>query len=203
MKNMFGFAAKSSKAVRISIFAPTAAKAPGSGKIKNDYMPLSSSIAGRLQHQHQSIREIVAGLPDDFLRKTIIPGKWSAHANIAHLTAYQPVMIDRLERISRDPSPAFGRYVAEEDPLFTDCLDRPVSSLLDQIDADRDTILAICTDGGESFLARTASHPRFGVLTVSGWMEFYLLHEAHHLYTIFSLVHSTESPHASSTPRHQ
>lgn len=161
-------------------------------------MPLSSSIASRLQYQHQAIREIVAGLPEDFLRQAIIPGKWSAHANIAHLAAYQPVFIDRLERISREPSPAFGRYVAEEDPLFTGCLARPVSYLLDQIDTDRETILAICGGQGEDFLAKTASHPKFGLLTVVGWMEFFVLHEAHHLFTIFSLVHSPGSTRASN-----
>jgi hypothetical protein len=153
-------------------------------------MPLSSSIAARLQYQHRTIRELIAGHPDDLLREPVNPGKWSAHANIAHLAAYQPVFIDRLERISRDPSPAFGRYVAEEDPLFQDCLDRSSSSLLDRIDGDRDTILAIFADQGEPFLARTASHPRFGLLTVTDWTEFFLLHEAHHLYTLFALVHS-------------
>jgi len=153
-------------------------------------MPLSSSIATRLQHQHHAIRELAAGLPDETLRQPVVPGKWSALANIAHLAAYQPVFIGRLERITRESSPAFGRYVAEEDPLFPGYLDRSSTSLLDQIDTDRARILVLFTDGGETFLTRTASHPRFGLLTVTDWTQFFLLHEAHHLYTLFSLVHS-------------
>jgi hypothetical protein len=155
-------------------------------------MPLSSSIAARLQYQHQTIREIISDLPDSDLRREINPGKWSAHANIAHLAAYQPVFIGRLERINHEPSLTFGRYVAEEDPLFPGYLDRPSSALLDQIDTDRSRILAIFNSGGETFLTRTASHPRFGLLTVTDWTEFFLLHEAHHLYTLFSLVHSPQ-----------
>jgi uncharacterized damage-inducible protein DinB len=150
-------------------------------------------MAARLQHQHQTIREITSDLPDSVLRREINPGKWSAHANIAHLAAYQPVFIGRLQQIDHESSPTFGRYVAEEDPLFPGYLDRSSITLLDQIDTDRARILTIFTDGGETFLTRTASHPRFGLLTVTDWTEFFLLHEAHHLYTLFSLVHSQPS----------
>jgi hypothetical protein len=156
-------------------------------------MPLSSSIAGRLQHQHQTIREIISDLPESTLRRQVNPGKWSAHANIAHLAAYQPVFITRLERIGREPSPAFDRYVAENDPLFPGYLDHTTVSLLDQIAADRVRIITTLESGGDALLGRTAAHPRFGLLTVVDWTEFFLLHEAHHLYTLYSLVHSPES----------
>ncbi len=147
-------------------------------------------MAARLQHQHHTIRELAAGLPEETLRQSVIPGKWSAHANIAHLASYQPVFIGRLEQINRESSPTFGRYVAEEDPLFPGYMDRNVAALLGQIDTDRARILALFADGGETFLKRTASHPKFGLLTVTDWTEFFLLHEAHHLYTLFALLHS-------------
>jgi hypothetical protein len=153
-------------------------------------MPLSSSIATRLQHQHHTISEIIGELPDSTLRRTVQPGKWSAFENIAHLAAYQPVFIARLERISREPSPLFGRYVAEEDPLFPGYLEHSTATLLEQIGADRSRIIAYLQDGGETLLAKTATHPRFGLLTTKDWTEFFLLHEAHHLYTLYALVHS-------------
>ena len=147
-------------------------------------------MAARLQHQHHTIRELIGDLPDSALRQPVHPGKWSALANIAHLAAYQPVFIARLERIGREPSPAFERYVAENDPLFPGYLDRSSASLLDQIAADRGRILACLNDGGEALLTKTASHLRFGPLTTIDWTEFFLLHEAHHLYTLFALLHS-------------
>jgi uncharacterized damage-inducible protein DinB len=155
-------------------------------------MPLSSSIATRLEYQHRTIREIIGGLPDSTLRREVNPGKWSAHSNIAHLAAYQPVFIARLERISREPSPAFDRYVAENDPLFRGYLERSTASLLEQVEADRTAILTLFTQVDDSFLERTGAHPRFGLLTVVDWTEFFLLHEAHHLYTLYSLVHSPQ-----------
>jgi hypothetical protein len=30
---------------------------------------------------------------------------------------------------------------------------------------------------------RTGLHPAFGEMDVAGWLDFFLLHEAHHLYT--------------------
>ena len=39
-------------------------------------------------------------------------------------------------------------------------------------------------------LARTGRHPVLGKLTLSEWIEFFLLHEAHHIMTIFQLAHS-------------
>lgn len=153
-------------------------------------MPFSSSIATRLENQHRSIREIIGDLPDRILRREVIPGKWSAHANIAHLAAYQLVFLNRLDRIGREHSPAFDRYVAEIDPLFPGYLGRSTASLLLQVEAYRTAILTLFTQVDDSFLERTGAHPRFGLLTVVDWTEFFLLHEAHHLYTIYALVHT-------------
>lgn len=147
-------------------------------------------MATRLQYQHHTIREIIGVLPDDDLRREVNSGKWSAHSNIAHLAAYQPVFIARLERISREASPAFDRYAAENDPLFPGYKERTTASLLDRIVADRARIIAVLKEGGETLLARSATHPRYGLLTTIDWTEFFLLHEAHHLYTIYALVHT-------------
>jgi hypothetical protein len=40
----------------------------------------------------------------------------------------------------------------------------------------------------ETSLQRIGRHARYGRLTVVQWVEFFLLHEAHHLYTIFMIV---------------
>jgi len=44
----------------------------------------------------------------------------------------------------------------------------------------------------ESGLSRIGMHPKYGRLTILKWAEFFVLHEAHHLFTIFQLVNSTE-----------
>ncbi|MGH7237346.1 MAG: DinB family protein, partial [Candidatus Saccharimonadales bacterium] len=56
--------------------------------------------------------------------------------------------------------------------------------------ADREVIYQLITHTPADKLERMGIHPKYGKLTVLDWTEFFLLHEAHHLYTIFQLAHS-------------
>lgn len=151
-------------------------------------MPLSSSALSRLEYQHQTIRELIVGLTAQQLRQSIQPGKWTALDNIAHLACYQPVFLLRLERINMESSPVFERYVADSDPAFPDYQRLSPAELLTGIDVQRSTILSKLRGLREDELRRVGQHPRYGLLNVAQWTEFFLLHEAHHLYTIFMLV---------------
>ncbi|HVV07483.1 MAG TPA: DinB family protein [Puia sp.] len=151
-------------------------------------MALPLSILTRLQHQHEALPEITGGLTEQQLQQRINPEKWSAFENIAHLAAYQPMFLARLERIAAEDAPSFERYVAEKDPLFPDYLNIPLPSLLDRIADAAEQITIRLTALNDTGLLRTGLHPRYGKLTVPQWAQFYLLHEAHHLFTIFMLT---------------
>lgn len=157
-------------------------------------MPISSFTAIRLQHQHRTIRELAGGLPEADLRRPVNPGKWSAFEQIAHLTAYQPIFAGRLKKIALEPAPVFDRYVAENDPNFRACLERSPAALFDDIDSGRRAILSALEAGGEPLLSKTGLHTRYGLLTGNEWLEFFLLHEAHHLFVLFQLVQDLRKP---------
>ena len=151
-------------------------------------MPLTPSALTRLHYQHTTIHELISGLTEAQLKHAVQPGKWSAFDNIAHLACYQPVFLLRLERIQSEHSPTFDRYVADNDPLFSDYRDLPLAELIRGIDTRRTTIFSKLQGMREDDLKRIALHPKYGSLDVVKWTEFFLLHEAHHLYTIFMLV---------------
>jgi DinB superfamily len=151
-------------------------------------MPLSLSALTRLQHQHQTLRELIGDRTEAQLKQIVVPGKWSAFDNIAHLACYQPIFLQRLDRIETEDTPAFERYIAEQDPSFPGYQQRSLPQLLSSIDAQRSTILAKLQGLSENTLQRKGRHPRYGLLTVNQWTDFFLLHEAHHLYTIFMLI---------------
>jgi hypothetical protein len=157
-------------------------------------MALSASISTRLRHQHESLPEITRDLTETALRQRINPDKWSAFEHIAHLAAYQPTFISRLEKMATAPAPSFEtpptfeRYVAEKDPQFAACLDKPLATLFELISTQASEINAILAQTNKAGLLRTGLHPKYGLLTVTQWTEFYLLHEAHHLFTIFMLT---------------
>lgn len=151
-------------------------------------MKISNSITCRLKLQHETISEIIFDLDEQQLLKEIRPDKWSIHENIAHLARYQLVFMERINKILLTGNPSFGRYKAEDDPEFEGWRTRPTNDLIKQINADREDILRLIEGISETELNKTGTHPVYGNLNIMKWTEFFLLHEAHHLLTIFQLA---------------
>lgn len=151
-------------------------------------MPLPASTLSRLEFQHQTIRELIRNTTEGDLRRRVQPDKWSAFENIAHLTAYQPMFLRRLQRMKEESDPSFTRYVAEQDPLFPLTLEKSLDQLLADIDEHRATLITELTAMDEATLGKYGTHPKYGRFSIKEWTEFFLLHEAHHLYAIFMLV---------------
>lgn len=144
-----------------------------------------------MEFQHGTIRELIGDSTEQRLRQRSDPDKWSAYENVAHLATYQPVFIERLHRMQKEDSPVFSRYRADDDPRFAIYLQLPLPLLLIDID-ERRTDLRLKLEGmNEDELSRTGVHPVFGKMDNTGWTEFFLLHEAHHLYTIFRLMQTS------------
>jgi hypothetical protein len=153
-------------------------------------MPLSASIRHRLAFQHLTVFELSDVVDPSRLKLQINPGKWSVRENIVHLTAYQNTFIQRLGLIESENAPLFERYIAENDPRFHECLEWSDEKLKEIFLGERAQINVILNELNEDQLLRTAKHSKFGLLSVVDWTEFFLLHESHHLFTIFQLVHA-------------
>ncbi|WP_413670943.1 DinB family protein [Mucilaginibacter sp. Mucisp86] len=155
-------------------------------------MSLYISLSERLKTQHLTIEQLVANISNDKLTKLSAPGKWSALDNIAHLARYQKIFIARIHLILNKDTPVFDRYNGDLDPDFTPFRLMPLAELLDIINTDRTTIVNQLSGLNEIELSRIGVHPKYGRLTILKWAEFLVLHEAHHLFTIFQLVNGTE-----------
>src|SRR5690349_20155023 len=151
-------------------------------------MALSSSITTRLEYQHKSLLGIFEGLSDEQIRWQIIPGKWSVFENIVHLVTYQHVFIKRLDQILNEDKLKFARYAADADPLFHDNCSKVTREIIQDLITTRREMIAKIFSLKEDELRRTGIHLAFGEMTVVMWLHFFLLHEAHHLFTIFKLV---------------
>ena len=93
--------------------------------------------------------------------------------------------------------PALGRYRAEDDPEWPAWAALPPRrdpAAGSERSARSSAAVVRSLSPAES--ARTGLHPTFGEMDVAGWLDFFLLHEAHHLYT--ALVRVGE---ASRRPR--
>ncbi|MEI2739112.1 MAG: DinB family protein [Chitinophagaceae bacterium] len=149
---------------------------------------MSSSISTRLQYQHKSLVDIIDGLTDEQVRRPVVAGKWSIFENIVHLQTYQHIFVSRVKQILEKDNPAFPRYTAEADPEFLDNCGKSTREVMQDLITVRKQMSAEIIAFPETDLAKTGTHPAFGEMTLFQWLNFFLLHEAHHLFTIFKLA---------------
>jgi uncharacterized damage-inducible protein DinB len=148
-------------------------------------MPVPTSITTRLQYQHKSLVELIDGLSDEQIRKPAEEDKWSIFENIVHLATYQHIFEIRLNQILKGNNPSFSRYSANEDPVFNQNLSKSTREVMQDLLGTRKDLAAKVDTLHESDIYKTGGHPLYGKMTLIQWLNFFLLHEAHHLFTIF------------------
>ncbi|MBZ5509523.1 MAG: DinB family protein [Acidobacteriia bacterium] len=155
---------------------------------------MTNSNTARLQRCETQLQDFLAvalkGVPVDDLSVKTVPGKWSAHEQLAHLARYHQIFLQRIERILTEQSPAFPRYRAEEDPEWPAWSSLTAQQLLVRISSMRTKLMARLRSLSEEDFQRTGVHPKLGEMSLSLWLEFFLVHEAHHLYVVLQLVRS-------------
>jgi uncharacterized damage-inducible protein DinB len=153
---------------------------------------VTDSNSTRLQRCETQLQDFLAislnGVSAETLSARPIPGKWSAHDQLAHLARYHEIFLQRIDRILAEQAPEFPRYRAEDDPEWPAWLGLPTPQLLAQITSMRAKLMARLRSLSEEDFERTGMHPKFGAMSLSLWLEFFLMHEAHHLYVVLGLV---------------
>ena len=111
-------------------------------------------------------------------------GKWSAIDNLAHLGRYHEVFAERLSRIIAEEAPEFARYRADDDEEFAAWRAMPLDAMLERIRSLRRDLSTRVESLTAEQLDRIGVHPAFGRMRLRLWIEFFLMHEGHHLYVI-------------------
>ncbi len=150
-------------------------------------MQMPSSISTRLQYQHKSLLEILDGLSDEQIRQQLYPGKWSIFENIVHLQTYQHTFISRVQKILDEENPIFTPYVAESDPLFQENCNKSSREVMHDLLTIRKDFSTSVLSYKETDLVKKGHHSVYGKMNLLQWLNFFLLHEAHHLFTIFKI----------------
>jgi uncharacterized damage-inducible protein DinB len=156
--------------------------------IKQFAMQTPSSISTRLQYQHKSLVDIIDGLTDEQVRRQVNPGKWSIYENIVHLQTYQHIFIRRVKEMLEGNNPVFERYTAEADPVFLDNLTKSSREIMQDLLTTRKELAAGILSFRDGDLQKLGTHPVYGQMNMIHWLNFFLLHEAHHLFTIFKMA---------------
>jgi len=145
-------------------------------------MALNASTSARFATQLELLTPLFVGISEEALRRRPPSGKWSAHENLAHLARYHEVFLERLRRVLTENRPQLGRYRAEDDPEWAQWMALPTNEVLSRMQPLRSGLIRMVENLSADELGRTGNHPVLGEMAIPMWIDFFLLHEAHHLY---------------------
>jgi DinB superfamily len=146
---------------------------------------LPVATRSRLETQLQALPAILGEATGDELDRRSPTGQWSARENLAHLARHHEVMLERLTRILAEDAPQLRSYRAEDDPEWPRWSERSTVEVLKALPRLRARLLARIRSLTPAQAARVGVHSNHGPMSVGRWLEFFLVHEAHHLYVIF------------------
>ncbi|MFQ5658632.1 MAG: DinB family protein [Candidatus Methylomirabilales bacterium] len=149
---------------------------------------LSHSASVGLETQLEALPLLMGKASPDAITRRLASGKWSAHENLAHLARHHEVFIERIQRILTEDRPRLARYRAEEDPQWPKWAALPTDEVLRRLQALRGDLVELVKYLSPEQFNRIGVHPAFGEMTIPEWIEFFLLHEAHHLYIVMTRI---------------
>jgi DinB family protein len=142
-----------------------------------------TSILERLRTQLSSLPVLIEGIALEDLERRV-GGKWSVAENVAHLARHTELMRERIQRILAQEEPLFPPYRAEQDADWPAWQARSLAESLERLQLARAALIAEVANLTPNQQCRIGIHARLGPLSLSAWLDFYLVHEGHHLYTI-------------------
>lgn len=151
-------------------------------------MALRQSISIRLETQLEALALILDKASPESITRRPASDKWSIHENLAHLARHHEVFLERVQRILTEDKPRLARYRAEEDPEWAQWSTMSTEEVLRRLTMLRGELIMRVKNISPDQLSRIGVHSVFGEMTLPDWIEFFLLHEAHHLYGVMTRI---------------
>lgn len=152
----------------------------------------------RLTAQAEAISLQLEGLSEAQIKARVLADKWSIQETLAHIGRYQEIFVERVHAMVTEDDMTFAPYNADEDILHEAWASLSVNDLLTNFYTGRKRLTRLLRSLSPAELQRTGRHGKFGEMDIGAWTEFFLLHEAHHLFGAFKLAaaHRNQMIHA-------
>jgi len=145
-------------------------------------MAIAASTRMRLERQLDALPVILDEASTRFADVRPDDGGWSATENVAHLARHAHVFLERLDRLLREDRPDLGTYRPELDAEWISWRGLPLDEALRRLRSARARLIVWVDVLTDDQALRVGLHPVLGAMDAGRWIEFFLLHEAHHLY---------------------
>ena len=153
---------------------------------------MNASNSARLQRCATQLRgfldQALHDVPVESILQPPNSGKWSANEHLAHVARQQQIFLERVDRILKEKQPVLLRYRAEEDPEWQRWRGLAYKEVAAELAAGREKLIARLKALSDPDYERIGVHSKFGEMSLGLWLEFFLVHEAHHLYAVLQLV---------------
>jgi hypothetical protein len=143
---------------------------------------LPKSTLVRLETQLDVLPLLLRDAPADAVMARTASGEWSPHEVLAHLARHHEILLERLQRIVSEEAPKLARYRAEEDSDWGVWSSMTTDEVIGRLHTLRAEIVRFIKGLSKAESDRVGLHPLLGQMDITRWLEFFLLHEAHHLY---------------------
>ncbi|CAN5151617.1 DinB family protein [soil metagenome] len=144
-------------------------------------MPTAAEYAADYLKGATTLRAAVAGMTKDQLLARPVEGKWSTMEVVAHISDFDPILVDRMKRVIALDRPVFEN--ADEN-LFAEELkyhERDVNEELAVIDATRTAMSRLMALLSPEQLYRTGLHTTRGPMTLEKIIQLAIRHVNHHV----------------------
>lgn len=127
------------------------------------------------------LRGSVAGLSRHQLRSHPIPGTWSIHQIVTHLTDCELVFSDRIKRVVAEENPVLQAFDENKWMQTLGVESRPTDECLELLDLTRRQTARILRELSPTAFARTGNHSEAGPLSLHDIVAKANWHLEHHL----------------------
>jgi hypothetical protein len=143
-------------------------------------------LLDRLRYQALDVNRLAGGLHENHLSKRLFVDRWSLKELLCHISRVQQVFLnDRLDAVLAQDNPDLVAYEPEHDPKFHEQLARPGADLLADYLAERERLIGSLTALSKEQWHRPGRHPVYPESDVCSLAEYFVHHEAHHIYQMF------------------
>ena len=129
----------------------------------------------------QKIRDAVAGMSEDQLDATPVPGKWSTRQVVCHITDCEVVYADRMKRVIAEDGPPMLSLDPDTFAAGLAYEQRDVEEELQLIEASRKHVGRILRTLEPRDFQRTGKHSTDGPLTLEALLTRITNHIPHHV----------------------
>jgi uncharacterized damage-inducible protein DinB len=154
-----------------------------------------TSVQSQIDHLERQrdllLRALQSFSADKFENRA--PNKWSAREHLAHLARHEEIFVNRIQRILKEEQPALVSYTAEDDAEWTEWQRLPLGEVEARWITQRSALVEMLQEIDADQLRRTGVHSTLGELPLMEWLDFFLVHEGHHLLSILKLIRGRTS----------